>query len=170
MIVAAAKNRAIGQHGRIPWRLRDDLIRLKQLTLGQVVILGRKSYDSMVGYYKASGRPMPGKLYIVVTRNPDYTPDRDADKAVGSVDMALKLARQFGEEVFVIGGGEIFKSCLPFTQKIYYTEVDFRVDQPDAFFPELDINQWREISREHHQKDDRNEFDFDFVVYQRVDT
>lgn len=168
MIVAADKNRAIGAKNRIPWRLRDDLVMLKQLTLGHTVILGRKSYDSMVGYYDKSGRPMPGETYIVVTRNAEYKPARENAKVAGSVEDALEIARSIGDEmVFVIGGGDIFAAFFPFAEKIYMTEVATEIDDADAYFPELSTNEWREVSREHYKKDDRNEFDHDFVVYER---
>jgi dihydrofolate reductase len=168
IIVAADKNGAIGAENKIPWRLRDDLVMLKQLTLGHTVILGRKSYDSMVWYYTKSGRPMPGKMYIVVTRNPKYQPARDNARVAHSVDEAIDIARTLGDEsILVIGGGAIFSDALPQTDRIYFTEVQTKIDNADAHFSPPDSSQWREVSREYHVKDDRNEFDYDEVVYER---
>jgi dihydrofolate reductase len=168
IIVAADNNLAIGAKNRIPWRLRDDLVMLKRLTEGHTVILGRKSYDSMVGYYDKSSRPMPGKTYIIVTRNVEYKPTRDNARVVHSIDDAIALGKELGDEqVFSIGGGDIFSATLPYADRVYFTKVDTVIDEPDAFFPPLDMNKWREVSREHHKKDDRNEFDHDFVVYER---
>lgn len=169
IIVAADKKRAIGAKNRIPWRLRDDLVMLKQLTLGHTVILGRKSFDSMVGYYNKSGRPMPGKIYIVVTRNLNYTPARDNAVATHSIEEAITKAEDLGDEsIFVIGGGDIFAVSIPYVDKIYLTEVATSIGNPDAFFPELDVAKWREVSRVHRPKDDRNEYDHDIVVYERI--
>lgn len=164
MVVATDRNGVIGRENKIPWRLRSDLVRLRKLTLGHPVILGRKTYDSMVGYYDKSGRPMPGKMYIVVTRNDQYKSARDNACAVHSVQAALDLAKQFGDEqMFVIGGGAIYSALLPATDRIYLTEVQTEAEG-DAHFPELDMSEWVEVSREHHAKDEKNEYDFDVIV------
>jgi len=168
IIVAADKKRAIGAKNKIPWRLRDDLILLKKLTHGHTVLLGRKSYDSMLRYYDKSGRPMPGKTYIVITRNLEYIPAREGAVAAHSIQEALQVAKVLGDETFVIGGGDIFRDSLPYVDKIYLTEVHTVIDAADAHFPELDMREWREVSREHHLKDDRNEFDYDMVVLERI--
>ena len=165
IVVAADLNGAIGANNRIPWRLRDDLVRLKELTLERAVILGRKSYDSMVWYYDKSGRPMPGKEYVVLTRDAGYKPARDDARAAHSIEEAVDGARD--EDVVVIGGGDIFKAALPFTDKVYLTEVQTKITDADAYFPKLNEAEWMESSRTHHAKDDRNEFDYDFVTYDR---
>lgn len=168
IVVAADLNGAIGVKNRIPWRVRDDLIKLKNLTLGHPVILGRKSYDSMLWYYTKSGRPMPGSTYIVVTRNPEYQPQRDDARVAHSIEEALDIARGLGDEsILVIGGGAIFDGALAQTDRIYLTEIQTRVNDADAYFSSLDLNVWQEVSREHHEKDERNEFDYDDVVYER---
>jgi dihydrofolate reductase len=168
IIVAADKKRVIGAKNRIPWRLRDDLVMLKNLTLGHVVLLGRKSYDSMLQYYDKSGRPMPGKTYIVLTRNAEYAPARPGAVVAHSIQEALQVAKELDDEIFIIGGGDIFKASLPYVDKIYLTEVDTVIDDADAYFPELNTSEWREVSRDHHIKDDRNEFDHDVVLLVRA--
>lgn len=168
IVVAKAHNNVIGTKNRIPWRVRSDLVHLKNLTKDQVVILGRGSYDSMVWYYDKSGRLMPGKLYIVVTRDQKYTPARDNAIVAHSIDEAIKLAREhMHEEAFIIGGAQIYEQLLPFTHRLYITEID--ADLPgDAYFPALDATEWQEVARESHQADEKNEFDYSFVTLERV--
>jgi dihydrofolate reductase len=133
IIAALSDNRVIGKDNRVPWRIPADLHRLKSLTLGKTVILGRKSYDSMLGYYSKSGREMPGKTYIVVTTNKEYTASREQDVVVHSIDEAIGKAS--GEsEVFAIGGQQIFEQILPSADKLYLTVVHTSVDG-DAYFP-----------------------------------
>jgi dihydrofolate reductase len=168
IVVAADKNGVIGRENKIPWRLRDDLVMLRNLTLGHTVILGRKTYQSMEGYYDKSGRPMPGRTYIVVSRE-GYTPSRQNAKVVSSIDEALELANTLGDDaIFTIGGGGIFAGTLPFTDRIYLTEVQAEV-AGDVFFPKLNMDDWREVSREHHTKDDRNQYDYDVIILERHD-
>lgn len=167
IVVATDKNRVIGRENRIPWRIRDDLVMLKKLTKDHTVILGRVTYDSMVQYYDKSGRPMPGKTYIVVTRNPGYKPARDNACTASSIEDAIQQAGKLGDDqILVIGGGGIFRDILPFTDRIYLTEVQAEVEG-DSYFPELDKSEWREVSREHHAKDDRNEYDYDVAILER---
>lgn len=167
IVVAVDKNNVIGQDNKVPWRLRRDLVNLRRLTLGHTVILGRKTYDSMVWYYDKSGATMPGGAYIIITRNAHYAPTRDNARVVHSVQAALDLAKQLGdEEIFVIGGGSVYAEMLPVVDRIYRTEVDVAVDG-DAYFPELDPATWREVSREHFAKDEKNQYDFDIVVLER---
>lgn len=167
LIVATDLEGTIGREDRIPWRIRDDLVRLKDLTLDRVIIIGRKTYDSMVTYYIRSNRPMPGKVYVVMTRNRDYRPEGNAVAAY-SLDEALLIAESIGDdEVFCSGGGLVFEAVLPYAQQVYLTEVK-TVAEGDSKFPTMPQDEWREVSRESHAKDDRNEFDFDYVVYERI--
>nr|AIA15161.1 Dihydrofolate reductase [uncultured bacterium] len=166
LIVAVDKQGVIGREHMIPWRLRDDLIKLKELTAGRAVILGRKTYDSMLTYYDRSGRPMPGALYIVVTRNRSYKPARDNATVAHSIEDAIEAAENFGDDIMVIGGEQIFTAMLPCAQRIYLTEVQ-TVAAGDAHFPVIDKKLWWEISREHHSKDVHNDHDYDFVVFER---
>lgn len=167
IVVATDKNGVIGRENKIPWRIRDDLRNLRDLTCEHTVILGRKTYDSLVGYYNWSGRKMPGKMYIIISRNTGYKPERENAQVVHSVQDALKLAESLKDEnILVIGGSAVFEAMLPITERIYLTEV--QADIPgDAHFPPLNMQQWQEVSRKHYKKDDRNEYDFDMVVLER---
>jgi dihydrofolate reductase len=166
IIAAIDKNRVIGKADRIPWRLQRDLRMLKQLTLGQTVILGRKTYDSMVWYYDRSGREMPGKTYIIVTRNADYPLSRSNARTATSPEDALRQATKLGGDAYVIGGEHIFEAFLPLSDRIYLTEVQTEVDG-DAYFPALRPEEWYEVSREHFTADEKNEHNSDLVVYER---
>lgn len=166
IVAAIDRNRAIGKADRIPWRLQRDLRMLKQLTEGQVVILGRKTYDSMVWYYDRSGRPMPGKMYLIVTRNAQYKPTRDNARTAASPEDALRQAHELGDDAFVIGGEHIFEAFLPYTDRVYLTEVDTEVDG-DAYFPTLRPEEWYEVSREHFEADEKNDHASDVVILQR---
>jgi dihydrofolate reductase len=163
IVVATDKDRVIGRENKIPWRLLDDLVNLRNLTRGHAVILGRKTYDSMLWYYNKSGKTFPGKMYVVVTRNLDFDPVRDNAVVAHSIEEALEVARKFDTDIYAIGGYGIFEAIIPQTDRIYLTEVNTHAEG-DAFFPELDMSQWQETSREHHEQDERNEFDFDFVI------
>lgn len=144
------------------------MVHLKNLTKGHTVILGRVTYESMVGYYSRSGRPMPGKTYIVVSRNTAYKPEGNNTLVAHSIEDALAKARHLGDDsIFAIGGFGIFKDILPLADRIYLTQVKTEV-QGDAYFPELNAAEWREVSRESHQKDEKNEYDFDMVVLERL--
>nr|AIA17449.1 Dihydrofolate reductase [uncultured bacterium] len=169
IVVAMDKNRAIGAENKIPWRIKSDLIRLSRLTRGNVVILGRKSFDSMVWYYDKSGKRMPGAQYIVVTRNSAYKPARDNAQVAHSVQGAIALAQSLGSTICVIGGGSIFDATLPYADVIYLTEVQTSIkDEVDAYFPELDPTEWREVSREHHRKNEQDQYDTEEIVLERV--
>lgn len=135
IIAAMDGKRGIGKDNKIPWHIKEDLVRLKNLTGGRVVILGRKSYDSMVFYYNRTGNPMPGKLYVVVTRDKNYKPVRENARVANSVEEAFEIARKDdGGEIFIIGGGQIFNQVLPLTDKLYLTVVAGNYSC-DTFFP-----------------------------------
>ncbi len=155
LIVAAARNNAIGKGNTLPWSLPNDLKHFRDLTAGHAVIMGRKTFESI-------GRPLPKRRNIVITRQDDYRPE--GVEVVNSLDEALRRA---GEgEAFVIGGGEIFKQSLPLADRVYLTRVEADVEG-DAFFPALDPTEWDEISREAGTVDDKNILSHTFLVLQR---
>ena len=134
LILAAAENGVIGKDGAIPWHISDDLKRFKALTLGKTVVMGRKTWDSL------PRKPLPGRRNIVVTRQKTWQAD-------GAETMALEQALE-ADEVFVIGGAEIYRAALPRTDRIELTEVH-RAFDGDAEF-EFDRKGWKEIAREDH--------------------
>jgi dihydrofolate reductase len=136
IIAAMDEKRGIGKDNKIPWHLRDDLVHLKKLIKDQFVILGRKTFESLVWYYDKSGRPMPAKLYIIVTHNKEYRTTRDNTSVVHSLDEAFAKARQTkSDEIFVIGGQKIFEQAIHVADKLYLTIVKGEYGA-DAFFPD----------------------------------
>lgn len=143
LVVAVSKNGVIGRAGGLPWKLSSDLKLFRRLTMGKPVIMGRKTWESI-------GRPLDGRLNIVVTRGAAIA--HAGIVTAGSLDEALGVARKRAEadgadEIAVIGGGEIYRQALPHADRIYLTEVDLTVDG-DTTFPSLDPAVWLETSRE----------------------
>lgn len=157
IIVAMAKNNVIGKNGDLPWRLSADLKHFANVTKDHDVIMGRKTYESIV---KRLGHGLPNRKNIIITNQENYqAPDCLILK---SIDEVVKMSANKDEEVFVIGGGEIYKQMLPFADKLYITEVSTDCDG-DAFFPTINKEDWNLISSEPHQKDDKNSCDFTFT-------
>ena len=174
MIVAMAANRCIGRGNRMPWHLPADLKHFKQSTLGKPVIMGRKTFESILA---SLGKPLPGRTSIIVTRNLNYQPpglDAQARAAVLLADSptaALQVmadASLATDEVFVVGGAEIYRAMLPVADKLIVTEIrqDF---EGDAFFPAIDPKIWTQSRREAQPRSGTPEVDFDFVEYFRSD-
>jgi dihydrofolate reductase len=131
-------------------------------TTGHYVIMGRKNYESIPEKY----RPLPNRTNVIITRQSEY--EAPGAVIVHSMNEALNLAKEAQqEEVFIIGGGEIYSLGLPHADLLYITEIDESFDG-DAFFPEVDFSNWGEVSRIHHPADDRHKHAFDFVIYQRI--
>jgi dihydrofolate reductase len=156
LIAAVAANGVIGHNNRIPWRLPADLRWFKSVTLGSPIIMGRKTYESI-------GKPLPGRHNIVVTR--DVTYQAPGCTVVHSLAEALTAA-DGADEVFIIGGAELYAQTLPIADRFYLTEVDAAV-AGDTFFPAWDRSQWRELARESHAADDKNPYAYTFVTLAR---
>ncbi len=133
MIAAMDEKRGIGYQGRIPWHIKEDLIRFKSLTTNRTVIFGRKTYESLLGYYQRSGRPMPERKTIVVSRN--ETPKEWNVDTCHSIEEAINKAKKIESvEVFISGGAQIFNQGIKYAEKLYLTIVDGKF-QADTFFP-----------------------------------
>ena len=157
MIVAHANNRVIGKNNAMPWHLPADLAYFKKTTVGKPIVMGRKTYESI-------GRPLPGRQNIVISRDPNYqVPGVDV---VSSVDDALALVENV-DEVMVIGGGAIYQHCLAAAQRLYITHIDVDIDG-DTYFPEYDLNVWKKVSSELRVSDEKNPYELDFSVYEKV--
>ena len=162
ILVAMAKNRVIGRNNALPWQLPPDLKRFKQLTMGHHIVMGRKTYESI-------GRPLPGRTSVIITRQPDY--QVPGAIVVASIDQALKVCsagKEVDQEIFVIGGAQIYRQSLGLCQRIYITEIQQEFDG-DTLFPELNQPEWREISREKHQLNDGDGLEYHFVVLDHGD-
>ena len=160
-IVAVAKNGVIGADNQIPWYLPADFAFFKRTTINHAIIMGRKCFISI-------GRPLPKRTNIVITRDPFFI--AEGIEVVHSIQEALELAYDFGEkEVFIIGGAEIYRQTMDDWDTLYLTEVDVE-PKGDVLFPTLDKTQWKETWTEAHKADEKNEFDFVFRKYDRIQT
>lgn len=158
-IVAVSKDGVIGRDNQIPWYLPEDLKYFKKVTLGHPVIMGRKSFVSI-------GRPLPKRTNIIVTRDPFYIVSGCI--VVNTLEEALEWAHKEGEdEIFIIGGGEIFEQSISYWDKLYLTEVDLYVPDGDVFFPEINPEEWALLSEEHHDADEKNEYAYTFKIFER---
>jgi dihydrofolate reductase len=151
--VAIAKNWVIGSSNDLPWYLPEDLKRFKEVTMGHTVLMGRKSFENIMNRL---GKPLPGRKSIVITRNPDYQVPAGVLK-FPSIEEALENLK--GEDIYFIGGSEIFKAALPLAQKAYVTHLH-KDYNGDVFFPEVDFSKWKKISEEPHEE-------FTFAVYEK---
>ena len=159
MIVACGRDNAIGKGNAMPWHLPADLQYFKCTTLGKPIIMGRKTYESI-------GRPLPGRVNIVISRRVDW-PAPDGVVVVSSVEQAIERAReQSPEEIMITGGEQIYRAALGFADRIYKTEIDIEVEGADAHFPELSANEWREVSRQ--QGEAEAPLSHRFLVLERV--
>ena len=163
LIVAHSSNRVIGIDGQLPWHIPDDLKYFKAITIGKPIIMGRKTFDSI-------GKPLPGRLNIIITKNIDLTIEECV--VVNNLEAAITEAKNYfktqdteQEEIFIIGGAQIFKQSMEFVNKIYITEVHAEY-AGDVFFDELSDNDWIEVGRDLHDSQN-DKIPFSFVTYNR---
>jgi dihydrofolate reductase len=158
-VVAVTEDNAIGKEGGIPWYLPADLAKLREITMGHPIIMGRKTHESI-------GRTLPGRANIVISRDPDYKV-YEGSILVGSLDEALNLSEvKESEEAFIFGGETIYDMAMPLVQRIYLTRVHAKIPA-DKFF-NYDPSQWRQISIKQHKADEKNPYDYDFCVLERI--
>ena len=155
IVVAIAENNAIGKNNQLLWHLPKDLKHFKDITTGHTVIMGRKTYESV-------GRPLPNRRNIVVTRQNITI---DGCEVVNSLPDALKLAEGV-DEVFIVGGAEIYKQGILLTDRIYLTIVHQNFDG-DTYFPEIKEDEWKETEREDYQPDEKNQLPYSFITLER---
>jgi dihydrofolate reductase len=157
LIVALDRNRVIGLNNEIPWRLPADLKHFRKMTMGKPIIMGRRTYESI-------GRPLTGRHNIIVTRNRGY--QAEGCTIVHSVEEALTISN--GGEVMVIGGAQLYEQFLPIAKRLFMTllETEF---EGDSYFPEVSGREWVEISRETYGPDDKNPYQYHFIIMERRD-
>ena len=156
IIAAIGDNRALGKDGKLPWHLPADFARFKTLTRGHTVIMGRKTYESI-------GRPLPERTNIVITRDEAYT--APGCIVVHSFDDALVKA--IGDEVFVIGGAQVYAEAIPHADRLYITHVHGSFEA-DTFFPEITISEWKVMQKEEVPADKKNNCAATFVMYEKI--
>ncbi|WP_432455948.1 type 3 dihydrofolate reductase [Agarivorans sp. QJM3NY_29] len=157
MIAAMAKGRVIGLDNQMPWHLPADLKHFKTVTMGKPVVMGRLTYESI-------GRPLPGRLNIVVSRNPHLS--IEGVTVVNQLEDALQLVADQAE-VMIIGGANIYQQCLALADKLYLTLIDKDLEG-DAYFPDYTQYQWQEMAREQHPADDKNPHPYEFINLHRL--
>lgn len=154
LIAATSENNALGKDNQLVWHLPDDFKRFKQLTSGHHIIMGRKTFESFP-------KPLPNRTHIIITRQKNYAVE--GCFIANSIKNAIAMAPK-DEEVFIIGGAEIYKQSIDFADKIELTRVHSTFDA-DAYFPEINLNNWTLVFEEHHYKDEKHQFDFTFLTY-----
>lgn len=154
MIAAAAENNALGKDNELIWHLPDDFKRFKAMTSGHSIIMGRKTFESFP-------KLLPNRLHIIVTRQKNYQPENCL--VAHNLEKALSLISD-KQDAFIIGGGEIYKQALPFTDKIELTLVHDSFDA-DTYFPEINEKEWNLIHEEYHPKDEKHKVDFTYKTF-----
>lgn len=157
LIAAAGENNELGKNNDLPWHLPDDFKRFKKITSNHFIIMGRKTFESFPN-------PLPNRVHIVITTDRDYA--KEGAVVVHSMDEALEKARS-KKDVFIIGGGEIFKLALPIADKIELTRIHATFPDADTFFPKFSKEEWKLISEEKHKKDEKHNYSFTFETWVR---
>jgi dihydrofolate reductase len=154
IVAAAAENNALGKDNDLIWRLPDDFKRFKALTSYHHIIMGRKTFESFP-------KPLPNRKHVVITRQKNYK--NETIKVVHSLEEAIQFSST-EDQIFIIGGGEIYKQALPFANKIELTRVHGEFEA-DAFFPEIDEEKWDLVNSEFHDKDEKHKYSFSYLTY-----
>lgn len=155
IIVAVAENNVIGKDNSLIWKLPNDLKRFKEITTGHTIIMGRKTFESL-------GRVLPNRKHVILTRNMEFESIDENIEIVRGVEELQKYIDS-PEECFVIGGAIVYELLMPFVNKIYLTKINEEF-KGDAFFPDINYNEWNEISREKGIKDDKNNYDYEYIT------
>ena len=159
IIAAIGKNNELGKKNALLWSLPADMEHFRNTTRGHTVVMGKKTFESI-------GHPLPNRRNIVITRDETFAPE--GVEISKSLEDTLRSLEKAPEEIFIIGGGEIYKQTIDKADKLYITHVEASFPDADIFFPIIDPAKWQEISREKHQKDERNPFTYVFVVYKNL--
>ena len=167
LIAAIGRNNELGKDNTLLWRLPADLKHFKEVTSLHSVIMGRKTFESLGRSPTGEpiGKPLPNRRNIVITRDANYK-NKEVE-VVHSLSEALDIVGNNDEEIFIIGGGELYKQTIPIADKLYITHIDAEDSDADTFFPEIIPIVWNEISHKEHKKDEKNTFDYTFSIYEK---
>lgn len=155
MIVATSKNNGIGKNNSLLWHISEDLKRFKEITSGHKMIMGRKTFKSLPGI-------LPNRHHIILTRDNNFNVDSDKVTIVHDIDEIIKSYKNSSEEVFIIGGGEIYNLFMPYVDKLYLTKVEKDFDA-DTFFPQINMNNWEIIHKSDKKTDEKSGLIFEFI-------
>lgn len=160
LIAALATNNVIGRENDLVWRLPDDFKRFKRITSNHFILMGRKTFESL-------GSPLPNRTHLVITRNKNYTVP-DGHYVFESVEEAVSFCQKTNvKQLYVIGGGEIYRQTLTIADELILTEVD-ATPEGDTYFPEFDKDSWKVTFNEYHPADERHQYAFTYVNYERI--
>jgi len=157
IIVAASENNVIGKNNALLWHLPTDFKRFKKITTGHPILMGRKTFDSLPGI-------LPNRPHVIISRKKDLFLEKCT--VVSSLDDAIVVAQKNHKQLYIIGGGEIYKQALKIADKIEITRVHTNIDG-DTFFPKIDTSSWSLTFEEFHKKDDKHKYDYSFLTYNR---
>lgn len=155
IIVATAQNNAIGKDNSLLWHISEDLKRFKEITSGHKILMGRKTFESLPGI-------LPNRPHIVLTRDMNFSVDSDKVTVIHNLDEVISNYKNSDEEIFIIGGGEIYNLLMPYADKLYLTKVKKDFDA-DTFFPQIDMNKWEVIHTSGDKSDDKSGLIFEFI-------
>ena len=156
IIAAIGKNNELGKDNKLIWHLPEDLKRFKMFTTGKTIIMGRKTFESL-------GRVLPNRKHIVLTHNKEYKYDHEMVEVLCDLEEIEKYINS-EEENFVIGGASIYKMLMPYAKKLYITKIDEEFEA-DAFFPEIDENDWKIVEKEQGITDENNPYRYEYITY-----
>ena len=168
IISAIGKNNEIGRNNWLLWDLPADMKHFRETTKGKTVIMGQKTFESLgrspTG--EPMGKPLPNRRNIIITRDVKYKVP--GAEVAHSLAGALDLFPDQNEEIFIIGGGELYKQTMPIADKLYITRIEAEDKESDVFFPEIIPIVWNEISSEEHKRNEKNLFNYSFLVYEKI--
>ncbi|WP_024614227.1 dihydrofolate reductase [Clostridium sp. Ade.TY] len=159
IIVAIASNNAIGKDNSLLWHISEDLKRFKEITSGHKILMGRKTFESLPGI-------LPNREHIILTRDKNFNLDSDKVTVINNIEDAIKFYKNSDEEVFIIGGGEIYKQFLKYANKLYLTKVNKDFDA-DTFFPQINLDEWEVIHNSETKVDEKSGLNFEFIDFLR---
>lgn len=159
IIVATASNNAIGKDNNLLWHISEDLKRFKEITSGHKILMGRKTFESLPGI-------LPNRPHIVLTRDTSFKVDSDKVTVIHNLDEVINNYKDSDEEVFIIGGGEIYNLLIPYVKKLYLTKVKKEFDA-DTYFPQIALNEWEVIHKSDDKTDEKSGLIFEFIDFIR---
>jgi len=157
LIVAMSQNRVIGRDNKMPWHLSADLKRFRAITMNSPILMGRKTFESI-------GKPLDGRANLILSKQENYQPQ--GCHVFQSLESALETAKTLGDELFIIGGATLYEMTLPLAQKLYLTQIQTEFEG-DTFFPNFDLNDWNEITREQIEHDEKVDFSYCFLTLEK---
>lgn len=159
LIAAIGRNNELGKSNTLLWDLPRDMKHFRETTRGHTVVMGQKTFESL-------GRPLPNRRNIVLSRDSAFT--NDGIEIVSSPEELNELLKNIEEEVFIIGGGQIYKLMIEKADKLYITHVDETFPDADTYFPNIDLSIWKKVKSEVFKKDTDNAYDLDFAIYEKI--